>query len=316
MLARVLVVDDDPSTLRLLRAILAPDGHEVSLAGDAEQALDAISDRVPDLVVLDLGLPGMGGLELLERLKTEVPTRLIPVVVVTGVDERTARLEAIDLGADEFLTKPVDRAELRTRVRALLRLKHHVDQLERTENVLVTMARTVEARDPDLREHCERMSQWVTLVGREFGLDEDDLRTLSLGAYLHDIGKIAIPDSVLLKPGPLNGPERTIVRSHPIVGESILKPLTSVDDVLPLVRHHHEHLDGSGYPDGLAGQDIALKVRILSACDVFDALTTHRPYRTALSFGQAVEVLSAEVRRGWWDAEVVACLARSTVPMV
>ena len=314
-LARVLLVDDDPRSLQLLQACLHADGHELTFAADGEGALAAVADQTPDLVLLDLVMPGVDGFAVLQRLKAEAETRLVPVVVVTGLAQRDERLRAIELGADEFLSKPVDRIELLARVRALLRLKQHVDQLERTENVLRTIARTVEARDPALQEHCERLARWTTSVGAEFGLGEADLDTLRLGAYVHDIGKIGIPDSVLLKPGPLSEAERAMVRMHPVIGESILAPLASMAPVLPLVRHHHERLDGTGYPDRLHGGQITLPVRILAAVDVLDALTTHRPYRAALPISQAMEILQEEARRGWWDADVVACLAERVVPL-
>ena len=313
-MARVLLVDDDPGNLRLLEAVLAPDGYQVDLAVDGRSALRSIAQCVPDLVLLDLVMPGIDGLSVLERLKTEPATRLVPAVVVTGSGERAERLRAIELGADEFLIKPVDRVELRARVRALLRLKDHVDQLECTENVLVSMARTVEARDPDLREHCQRMADRATAIGRELGLGPEELRTLRLGAHLHDLGKIGIPDAVLLKAGPLTEAERAIMRGHPAIGESILRPLASMAGVLSLVRHHHEHLDGSGYPDGLRGEQISLSVRILSVTDVFDALTTRRPYRAALSDPEALAVLRQEAERDWWDRGVIDCLSRCLVP--
>lgn len=308
-MTRVLVVDDEPMNLRLFEALLAPEGYELECADCGEAALAAVARRIPDLVLLDLAMPGMGGLGVLEALKASERTRLTPVVVVTASTERAQRLRGIALGADEFLTKPIDRAEVRTRLRALLRLKEHMDQMERTENVLLSMARAVEARDPHLPEHCERMAAWVQRLGETFGLDAAELRTLRLGAHLHDIGKIAIPDAVLLKPGPLTIPERAMMRTHAEIGESILAPLASLAPVLPLVRHHHERLDGSGYPDRLAGAEVPQLVRILAVADVFDALTTSRPYRQALAADEAMGVLRAEVGRGWWDGEVVERLA-------
>lgn len=308
-MTRLLIVDDEPMNLRLFEALLAPDGYELEFADSGSAALAAVSRRIPDLVLLDLVMPGMGGLQVLEALKASEQTHLIPVVVVTASTERAQRLRGIALGADEFLTKPVDQVEVRTRLRALLRLKAHMDQMEHTENVLLSMARAVEARDPHLPEHCERMASWATRLGSACGLNATELRTLRLGAHLHDIGKIAIPDSVLLKPGPLTIPEQAMMRTHPVIGESILAPLISMAAVLPLVRHHHERLDGSGYPDHLRGDQIPLLVRIISVTDVFDALTTARPYRASLSQTDALEVLWDEARRGWWDQEVVGLLS-------
>lgn len=312
-MARILLVDDDPDNLQLLRALLAPEGHELVLVGDGSSAIRAIAQCPPDLVVVDLVMPDVDGFTVLAGLKVTPATRLIPTIVVSGLTERNERLRAIELGADEFLTKPVDRVELRARVRALLRLRQHINQLECAENVLVTMARAVEARDPNLGEHCERMTQRAEAVGRELGLGADDLRILGLGATLHDIGKIGIPDAILLKPGPLDAAERAALRTHPLIGESILQPLGSMAAVLPLIRHHHEHLDGSGYPDSLCGGEITLLVRILSVVDVFDALTTHRPYRAALSPAEAMRILAQEAAAGWWDVTVIDCLARRVV---
>lgn len=309
-MAHVLLIDDDPANLMLLRAILSQDGYELTCASDGASALSLIARHIPDLVLLDRVMPGIDGLALLERLKADPVTAMVPTVMVTGSSERAERLRAIELGVDELLTKPVDRIELRTRVRALLRLKHHLDQLERSENVLLTMARAVEARDPDLREHCDRMTRLATCVAQEFGTGRDDLRTLRLAAGLHDIGKIGLPDTILLKAGPLDASERSLMQTHPVVGESILRPLSSVSAVLPLVRHHHERLDGSGYPDGLHGEEIPLLVRILSVIDVFDALTTNRPYRAAMHNDRAFDILSEEIHRGWWDPDVVRCLDR------
>ncbi len=307
-MAHVLLIDDDPTNLMLLRAILSQDGYELTSASDGASALSSIARSVPDLVLLDLRMPGIDGMTVVERLKADPATAMVPTVMVTGSAARAERLRAIDLGVDEFLTKPVDRIELRTRVRALLRLKHHIDQLERGENVLLTIARTVEARDPDLREHCQRMTRWVSACAQEFDAGRDDLRTLRLAASLHDIGKVGLPDTILLKPGPLDERERSLMQAHPVIGESILRPLSTVAAVLPLVRHHHERLDGSGYPDGLSGDAIPLLVRILSVVDVFDALTTNRPYRRAMDSGRAIAILAEESDRGWWDPDVVRCL--------
>jgi putative two-component system response regulator len=309
-LPRLLLVDDDPTSLRLLRGMLSAEGYVLEDADGGDAALRAVERQAPDLVVLDLAMPGVDGFAVLRRLKGAEATRLIPCVVVTAADEREQRLRAVELGADEFLSKPVDRAELQARVRALLRLKTHIDALEHVENVLLAFARSVEARDPDTRDHCERMARRATALGRVFGLGEEALRALRLAAFLHDLGKIGLPDAVLLKPGPLTQAERMLVRHHPVLGEEILEPLRTMDAVRPLVRHHHERLDGSGYPDGLSGAEISITTRILSVCDVFDALTTHRPYRLAMPTGQAFAVLDGEVARGYWDGNVIEELKR------
>jgi len=310
-LPRVLLVDDEPANLRLLQAILSDDGYELAEAQGGQAALQEIREVPPDLVILDLAMPEVDGFEVLRSLKGDAGTHLIPVVVITASDERQLRLRAVELGADDFLNKPVDRVELRARARALVRLKRHVDELERAENVLLAFARSVEARDPDTRDHCDRLARRAVALGRTFGLDPAELRVLRLAAYLHDLGKIGLPDAVLLKPGPLTHGERLLVRQHPVLGEEILQPLRTMDAVRPLVRQHHERLDGSGYPDGLRGEQISLSVRVLSVCDVYDALVTHRPYRPALLREEAFSVLRSEARQGFWDSRVVDALADS-----
>lgn len=306
---RVLVVDDESSNVDMMCAFLARKGYDLRSADGGRTALQAVAEHPPDLVLLDLSMPDMDGFQVLQRLKTDAVTRFIPVVVVTASTERAGRLRAIHLGADDFLTKPVDRAELVVRVRSLLRLKDQVDELERSENVLLALARTVEARDPDLQQHCERMTAFVLQMGQRCGLGADELKALRLGAHLHDIGKIGLPDHVLLKPGRLTYAERALVQTHPIIGEEIVRPLASLQPVLSLIRHHHERLDGSGYPDRLGHHEVSMSVRILSVADVFDALVTRRPYRQALTAQEALAILREEAERGYWDRAVVECLA-------
>ena len=306
---RVLLVDDEPATVRHLTGALADEGYELLSAGSGAEALDTVASHRPDLVLLDIGMPPPDGFAVLERIKADVRTRLIPVVMVTGCDRRATRLRAVGLGADDFLNKPVDLAALRARVRALLRLKRHVDELEHAENVLLSLARAVEARDPGLAEHCARMTELVGRVAERLGLPPADRPVLRMGARFHDIGKIGIPDAVLQKAGLLTPAERVLVRTHPVVGEEILRPLTTLAPVLALVRGHHERLDGSGYPDGLRGDQIPRTVRILSAVDVYDSLTSVRPYRPAMTPDGAMALLQDEARSGYWDARVVDALA-------
>lgn len=307
---RILLVDDEPLNLEVLQGFLAPEGYDLVLASDGEQALRLAGELPPDLVLLDLAMPRVDGFEVLRTLKESPKTRLTPVVVVTAFTERSLRLRAISLGADDFLSKPVDSVELRTRTRALLRLKQHIDELERLEDVLTALATIIEARDPGTGDHCVRLKRLAVAIGRDLGLSGEQLRILQLGACLHDIGKIAIPDSVLLKSGPLSADERALIETHAIVSEEILRPLQAMAPVLPLVRGHHERLDGSGYPDQLAGDAIPLEVRILSVVDVYDALTTHRPYRPALQTEEAFAILHEETGHGYWDPDVVAALVR------
>lgn len=307
--ARVLIVDDDPLQLKLMQAILAGDRYEVRCADGGRAALDALQDVLPDVVLLDIRMPGMDGFQVLQRLKADDWTMDLPVVMVTATDERDYRLQALDLGADDFLTKPVDRAELMGCLRSLLQVKHYRTEVDQAESVMLALAAALEARDPRQRNHCQRLARMVLAVGQDMGLDRKALRTLRLGAYLHDIGKIALSDALLLKTGPWSPAEAAALRTHTVLGEQILRPLRTMDSVRSLVRHHHERLDGSGYPDGLRGDEIPPVVRILSVADAFDAITGDPSRRPVVSPPEAIEVLRREAAQGVWDAVVVDHLA-------
>ncbi|MBI4735565.1 MAG: response regulator [candidate division NC10 bacterium] len=302
--ARILIADDDPSTRELLTGLVQDLGYEALAVPDAEAALAAVAVRPPDLVLSDVTMPGLSGFDLCRRLKSDPATRLIPVVLITGIGEEH-KIAGIEAGADDFLGKPFSQAELRARIRALLRMKAFIDELEHAEAVLCTLGRSIEAKDHYTEGHCERRTDYAVGLGRALGLPDEDLTALRRGAYLHDLGKVAVPDAILLKRGPLTAEEREIVRRHPLVGEEICRPLRSLQSVLPIIRSHHERQDGSGYPDGLRGEAIPVTARILQVVDVFDALTTDRPYRAALSQGAALATLESEVQRGWWDPRIV-----------
>jgi len=304
--ATVLAVDDEEINRMLLQDLLEPLGCRVVLAGDGRGALEAINEHRPDLVLLDAIIPAPNGFEVCRRIKTDTALRLTPVVMITALHERADRIRAIEAGADDFLSKPFDRQELLARVRSLLKLKQFTDELEHAESVLFALARSVEAKDPYTEGHCERLSGYSVELGRRLGLNDADLEALYRGGILHDLGKIAVPDAILLKPGPLSVEERRIIEQHPVRGFEICSALRSFRDVLPIIRNHHERRDGSGYPDGLAGEQIPLLARILQTVDIYDALTTDRPYRRAMLPEQALSVMEEEVRRGWWDAHLVA----------
>jgi putative two-component system response regulator len=228
------------------------------------------------------------------------------VVLISGEQERETRLAGLDAGADDFLNKPVDPEELHARVRSLMRIKRLTDDLESAESLFLTLGRIVEARDPSTEGHCERLSDYATALGKHLNLDQADLDALYRGAYLHDVGKIAIPDRVLLKKGKLTRKEYELMKRHPAIGDDLCSTVRSFEAVRPIVRHHHERLDGRGYPDGLAGDRIPLLAQIVSIVDVFDALTTDRPYRKALSTATAYKMMNEDARGGWCRMELVA----------
>jgi len=303
---RILVVDDQPAIAGLMGQLLAMRGYEVVTASNAEEAEAEIRRQPPDLILSDVMMPGKSGYELCRELKENPATRLIPFVLITGLSDSGDKVRGIDAGADDFLNKPVLAEELIARVKSLLRLKDFTDELENADSVLCTLGLIVESRDPYTEGHCERLAVHAPDLGRHLGLDEDSLLGLKRAGYLHDLGKIAVPDEILKKGSNLAPEEWAIMKLHPITGESICKPLKSLRLVLPIIRYHHEHSDGSGYPDGLRAGEIPLLPRILQVVDVYDALRTARPYKPALSHDQAAQTMRDEASRGLWDIELVA----------
>ncbi|MBZ0168501.1 metal-dependent phosphohydrolase [Candidatus Methylomirabilis lanthanidiphila] len=303
--SRLLVVDDNAQNAELLTALMEAEGYEVVVATDGQAALDHVVAVPPDLILLDVMMPKLDGYAVCRRLKQKAATRLVPIVLVTALGAEDARIRGIEAGADDFITKPFSRTELKARVRSLLQLKTYTDELEHAETMLVTLGRTVEAKDRYTQGHCERLATYSTALGKRFGLPAEDLIALDRGSSLHDLGKIGIPDAILLKPAALSEAEWVVMREHPLIGERICLSLKSLQRVLPIIRHHHERWDGGGYPDGLAGQAIPITARIMQIVDIYDALRTARPYKPALSIETACDILREEVARGWRDPDVV-----------
>jgi putative two-component system response regulator len=304
--ARVLAVDDSAANLALLQQILVREGHDVLTAHDGHDALDIVIRESPDLVISDVMMPRKNGFELCRDIKAHPSARLTPVVLVTSLNGSDERIRGIDAGADDFLQKPFDPHELRARIRSLLRLKRYTDDLDSAEAVIMSLARTVEARDASTEGHCQRLAVLAVALGTRLGLGPSDLAALERGGVLHDIGKVAIPDAILLKPSRLTPAEFEQMKQHTVIGDRLCSELRFLRRVRPIVRHHHERLDGSGYPDGLEGSDVPLLAQIMSVVDVYDALTTSRPYKDALTPSAAFEELMAEARRGWRNADLVA----------
>jgi putative two-component system response regulator len=300
----VLVVDDGQANRELIEACLFGVDCIVRTAEDGPAALKAIQASVPDLVLLDVQMPGMDGYEVCRRIKTNPASRLVPVVMITSLDETNDRVRALEVGADDYMTKPVDRVELVARVRSALRLKQVYDSLDSAEQVIFALAAAVEAKDPYTEAHTQRVADAARAMGVRLGLPAADLDSLYRGGLIHDIGKIGVPDAILLKPGPLNHEEEVTMHLHPLIGENIVSPLRTGACLLPIIRNHHEHFDGTGYPDRLSGANIPRLARIVSVCDAFDALINDRPYRRAKTLDEAIATLMSGSGRQW-DPEVV-----------
>jgi putative two-component system response regulator len=307
--ATILMVDSEDINRRLLKAIFKTTPYKILEAHRASEATAMLQSEKIDLVILDLMLPEMSGPELCRWMKARRATQFIPVLMITNLQGVENEIVGISSGADEFLIKPLHPAVVRTRVRAMLRNKSLIDSLEEAETILLAMAQTVEHRDEYTGKHCQRLAVASVMLGEALGLPSQDLTALYRGGYLHDIGKIGIPDAILFKRGSLTSEEWDVMRSHPVRGVEICRPMRSLAPVLPIIRSHHERWDGTGYPDGLEGEGIPLLARILQVADIYDALTSERPYKQALSPEKAFAVMEEEVRRGWRDPELVPLFA-------
>ena len=301
----ILIADDDESNRLLLTEILSVERYRIVHARDGDEAIERLENGEVDLVLSDVMMPRRSGFAVCRALKSNPDTRLIPVVLVTSLSASEDRMQGIESGADDFINKPVNKEELLARVRSLLKIKQFTDELEHAETVLFALALSIEAKDPYTEGHCDRLSQYSESLAKRLGLSEEERVALRRGGVIHDIGKVAVPDQILLKPGPLTPEERKVMERHTVVGAGICSPLKSFRSVLPIIRHHHEKMDGSGYPDGLKSDAIPLTARILQTVDIYDALTTDRPYRKALAPERAFALMREEVKRGWWDGALV-----------
>ena len=301
----ILVVDDLIPNLELLEVIFEKNGFTVFTALNAYSAMDIVETQRIDLAIVDVMMPGMDGYELCRKLKEINGKRLFPVILLTALVDRESKITGLESGADDFISKPFDTKELITKVRSLLRLKALQDELEHSENIILTLAVAMESRDPYTRGHSTRVGEisksFATFL--EFGNREQD--QIRKAGILHDIGKIGLSSSVLCKRGVLTEEEFKEMKRHTLIGEEICRPLVSMRELLPAIRHHHERWDGRGFPDGLYGEDIPPYARILSIVDSFDAMISKRPYRDGRSVRVALEVLREERDWGQWDPELV-----------
>lgn len=302
----VLIVDDDPVHRALEREILDSSKYIVSEASSGKEALDALRSRSFDVVLLDKRMPGMDGDEVCRCIRGELGLGMLPILMVTGngdIDNLTLSLSA---GASDFVRKPYPPGELLARLDAAVSYKRRTDQLDSAESMLFALARMVEAKDGNTGDHCSRLSRNGVVLGQALGLGADELMALRRGGVLHDIGKLGIPDSILLKPEQLTAAEWVIMRQHVDIGARLVEGLKSMSLTVPIIRHHHERWDGSGYPDGLRGEEIPLLARVFQMVDIYDALAHARPYKHAMERPQVIEVLEAEAARGWRDPELTA----------
>lgn len=306
---KILLVDKSPGARAWMASVLSGCGHLVIEAGTPADAIAEISRCGVDLVLVDLMTPPMGATAFCRILKKASATQFLPVFIIAPRDDLEAEVQAIEAGADDFMIAPLREKALRARVEAKLRQKSIIDSLDDSETVLFSLAQSVEERDPDLGQHCHRLAGMASAMGLALNLPGPDLLTLRRAGYLHDVGKVAIPDSVLFKPGPLTPEEWETMKTHAERGERICGGMRSLAAVLPVIRHHHEKWDGSGYPDGLKGEQIPLLARILQLADIYDALTTSRPYKRALIPDEALGVMREEAAKGWRDPKLVEMFA-------
>jgi len=304
----ILLVDVASTDHANWMSFLQAHGYEVFTAGDRDAALRQCLVLQPDLVLLRDTLPGIDEFELCRHLKEDPLNQLVPIVLIHSSTDPADVERGRRAGAADTWGTCTSIGEGLSRVQSFLQLKNYID--EQAKSVVLSLARSIEAKDTLMEGHSERMAEYAALLGQCLGLREEELEELRIACLLHDVGKVAVPDSILLKPGPLDEAEMEIVRRHPITGESICAPLKSLRHILPLIRHHHERRDGSGYPDGLRGEHIPTKAQVLQIADIYDALVTERPYRVALSPREALEILHREAIRGWLDRSLVSEFSR------
>lgn len=302
--SRILLIDDEKTVCEVIKLQLEDEGYEVDVAYDGQEGWDKIAPFNPDVIVSDVMMPRLNGIQLCKKIKENHATRFTPVIIMTTLSDRSKRYEALESGADEFLNKPIDSIEMITRIRALIRTKSLIDDLEDSKNIIRMLANAIEAKDGYTGKHTERVASYSLALARASGVNKDLWPTIEMGALLHDVGKIGIPEAVLGKPDKLDEDEFNKIKEHPDIGVEIVKPLNFLQDVIKVIRYHHERIDGTGYPEGLKGEDIPLEARIVSIADAFDAMTSDRPYRKGMPKEKAIQLLR-EGRGTQWDAKLI-----------
>lgn len=301
----ILVVDDIPSNLELLEAIFKKAGFGVHKALDAVSALELYNKYPVDIAILDVMMPGVNGFELCKQLKSLSDKNYFPIILLTALNDTKSKITGIESGADDFMSKPFDTLELITKIKSLLKLKELNEELDHSENIIMTLVVAMEARDPYTKGHSTRVGDLSVEFASYLGFSHKDQEVMKKAGLLHDIGKIGLSETVLDKRGKLTAEEITMIKKHTLIGEDICRPLLSLRGVLPAIRSHHERWDGAGFPDGLKGEDIPIMARMLSILDTFDAMVSIRPYRDKMSPEEALTVIEAERHYGQWDPELV-----------
>ncbi len=301
---RIFIVDDNEYNRQLLEATLYSEGYEVHQASDGQEALDRLDEVAPDLIMLDINMPVLDGLETCRRIRSQPEHNLLPIVILTAETDMKTHLSSIEAGANDFVTKPFIPAIILARAQSLIQVKKLTDEMENAQQAFVAMVRAVEAKDAYTHGHSERVAIFTSRLAAAAGLSEDDQDRLLQAGMLHDLGKIALKESILHKPSKLTDEEFDHIRTHPVIGEEILKDLKFAQKLLPAVRHHHENFTGGGYPDGIAGEEIPQDARLMAVADAYDAMTSNRPYRDGISSKQALNILK-EDKLGQWQPEFV-----------
>ena len=306
--SKIVIADDSFIILKKLEMFLLNLGYQVFTASDGKQALELIDKVNPDLIILDLYMPFIDGVEVCRIVKNDESTCLVPVIILTSSSSKDDKNLAISVGANDFINKTYETVELKLKVESLLKLKHAIDHLENANNIIRSLAKAVEVKDKYTEGHAERVSLYAAQIGMKLKLSEQQIKDLAMAGLLHDIGKIGIVDTILNKTGRLTEEEFNTIKQHPVIGEEICSPIKSFERVKKIIRHHHEKLNGKGYPDGIDGSNICIEIRIMTVADIYDALTSDRSYRDAMGREMAIAILEQAVSNGEVDQNIVSAL--------
>jgi putative two-component system response regulator len=301
----ILIVDDEPSCRLLGKKVMTHANYVVTEASNGEEALEFIANNDYDLVLLDKNMPGMSGDEVCRRIRSKMNLPFLPVIIITGYSSDRDLQNSLQTGANDFIRKPYDITELVARADTLASYKRMTDRLDNAESLLFALARMVEAKDEFTGDHCSRLAHTAVVFGQALELNEEDLLALHRGSILHDIGKLGVPESILMKEGPLNDDEWRMMKQHTVIGEQLCNNLKSMRRTLPIIRSHHERWDGSGYPDGLKGEEIPFLAQAFQIIDIYDALSHSRPYKEAFGREKIFKIFEEEVAKGWRNPELV-----------